>query len=628
MSDEKVTRLVKTEGTTRVLEMNDGSVVERTGGSVAWRNNNPGNMKFGYADSADTTVKTSRTKDQALHDAQKLYKGVVALDQWGNAVFESREAGRAAQIQLLERKMGGKTVEEAMRVYSSKDYSGETNYSAQADYIFKYGDRHGVDLRNKKVGDMSDKEKAALADGIAGFEGWKVGQTKQVSGPTREAPQTTPQTPDKTTPEVPGKTPTSTPTKAALPSAAILNEAEEHFLRGGKRYEYGRPDHPRPGRDSSRLERDNDGDGKLGVDCSAFVWRSLKNAGYDVKGDNAAGFTTAKLFNGGTTTPYAKEHFDVVSAADARKPGGNLKPGDILMFSSKDGQHVGIFKGYDEKGQIKFVGSQGSTGPAEVTIKPGGYWDGGGTKIVGALRAKPEFQVRQPLHGNPDGTTQPEKAQTTTPASRSALADGKLSFGEKGADVKGLQESLIKLGIKDDGGKLLTGTGNYGEHTKQAVANFQKANGIEPTGVADKATLDAIGKKLPDGKVTVEKAEITGVLPKDKPTAPLVSDAGHPNNALYAAIGKQLPAGTKPEAIANITLQAMENGITSPDKLKGVMTQGSDVYVTGTTPGFRAKVDLEAPTPSMQAMSDHMKGQTDEEKRRQSQVQTPAAITV
>ena len=98
MSDEKIKRLVHTEGKTRTLEMDDGSVVEREGGSVSWRNNNPGNLKFAYAGSADRTDHAVRTREQALADAQKRYRGVVGLDQWGNAVFESYEAGRAAKM--------------------------------------------------------------------------------------------------------------------------------------------------------------------------------------------------------------------------------------------------------------------------------------------------------------------------------------------------------------------------------------------------------------------------------------------------------------------------------------------------------------------------------------------------
>src|SRR5512141_1776895 len=104
MSSEKIRRLVASQGKVRVVEMDDGSITERQGGSVSWRNNNPGNLKLEFVGSADKTVKTARTRERAVRDAKTFYQGVVDLDQWGNVIFESYEAGRAAKIRLLEKK--------------------------------------------------------------------------------------------------------------------------------------------------------------------------------------------------------------------------------------------------------------------------------------------------------------------------------------------------------------------------------------------------------------------------------------------------------------------------------------------------------------------------------------------
>ena len=49
----KITGLIRTEGKTRVYQVDDGSVETREGGTVSWRDNNPGNLKFEYAGSAD-----------------------------------------------------------------------------------------------------------------------------------------------------------------------------------------------------------------------------------------------------------------------------------------------------------------------------------------------------------------------------------------------------------------------------------------------------------------------------------------------------------------------------------------------------------------------------------------------
>jgi peptidoglycan hydrolase-like protein with peptidoglycan-binding domain len=178
MGNGTVRRLIEAQGTTRTFEMSDGSVIERSEGSVSWRNNNPGNLKFEYSGSADKTVKTTRSREKALADARRRYEGVVDLDQWGNVIFESYEAGRAAKIHLLRRNHNDRTIEDMLQSYSRADYSGAVNHKAQAEFIYREGARHGFELHGKTIGAMTDVEIAALADGIKGFEGWRVGKTR------------------------------------------------------------------------------------------------------------------------------------------------------------------------------------------------------------------------------------------------------------------------------------------------------------------------------------------------------------------------------------------------------------------------------------------------------------------
>ena len=57
------------------------------------------------------------------------------------------------------------------------------------------------------------------------------------------------------------------------------------------------------------------------------------------------------------------------------------------------------------------------------------------------------------------------------------------------------------------------------------------------------------------------------------------------------------------ETAAHVTLQAKQNGIDSADKLQNVTVQDGKAFVMGTTPGFRAAVDLNQPAPPLEQTS-------------------------
>ena len=61
-------------------------------------------------------------------------------------------------------------------------------------------------------------------------------------------------------------------------------------------------------------------------------------------------------------------------------------------------------------------------------------------------------------------------------------------MGSRGDAVKSLQQKLIDLGY-------LSGSadGVFGEGTKRALMAFQSAKGLTASGVADSATLNALG---------------------------------------------------------------------------------------------------------------------------------------
>jgi peptidoglycan hydrolase-like protein with peptidoglycan-binding domain len=359
-------------------------------------------------------------------------------------------------------------------------------------------------------------------------------------------------------------------------SKDIYEQAEHHFFETDAKFEYGRPDQRMknnthdngPGlTDTSRTEQDNDHDGYRGVDCSSFVWRGLKNAGYDVGNEP---FSTHALFEGKQVTSYARNHFDVVPGSDAAKKNGPLQQGDIIMLKMHPGstQHVAIFKGYDKDGSIQFIGSQTSTGPAEVTMTDGKYWQKN-WEVVGALRAKPEFKTHeaQPLDGRAapaaehPAVAKPAShghAQPAHAAAPSAAAHGTaLRHGDKNDHVQAMQERLNQLGYKDERGHALIADGDFGKHTKSAIERFQREHGLEVDGVAGKQTMDA--------------------LKHAQAKAPGIEDPTHPGHTLYKQAQTAVHAldaqqGRTPDEASNrlaaaTAVSAHANGLSRVDQV-------------------------------------------------------------
>lgn len=394
-------------------------------------------------------------------------------------------------------------------------------------------------------------------------------------------------------------------------SRAIYDEAYRHFLADGNRFEYGRGDMRRSNSegnrrtDSSRTEQDLDGDGLRGVDCSSFVWRGLRNAGYGVP---ATPFSTHALFNGDAVTRYSREHFNVISAAEARRDNGNLQPGDILLFKEKGstGQHVGIFKGYDAGGRIQFIGSQVSTGPAVASAGRGSYWNGGEFEIVGALRAKPEFQVREPLHANQARTQAPRamsEPANERPATGSALrassadADGRLEPGERGPAVAELQKRLADLGYRGADGKPLDNHGNFDGNTKHALQQFQREHGLQGLGVAGLKTGLALAR--------AESA--------------LMSHPSHPQHALYTQVLEKVHAEERARGLASghhsqriaaaLAVECLREGITRVDRVEvnadNSLVRAVQVGAMRDEPGLNRATDgISVPQAARQALAE------------------------
>src|SRR5690606_11839575 len=81
-----------------------------------------------------------------------------------------------------------------------------------------------------------------------------------------------------------------------------------------------------------------------------------------------------------------------------------------------------------------------------------------------------------------------------------SAAPGNLRAGDRGPAVAALQEQLDKLGYKDAQGQPLARDGVFGDATRHAVQDMQRAQGLKPDGVVgpqSRAAMEALSHSQP-----------------------------------------------------------------------------------------------------------------------------------
>jgi peptidoglycan hydrolase-like protein with peptidoglycan-binding domain len=110
-------------------------------------------------------------------------------------------------------------------------------------------------------------------------------------------------------------------------------------------------------------------------------------------------------------------------------------------------------------------------------------------------------------------TATPAPSQAPGPAITPNKRYEKVQFGDKGTNVKKLQNRLIELGFMPKG----SADGQYGYQTYNAVKDFQRANYLEVDGVAGPMTLTYLYENpdiiTPAGPTSVPTATPTPTLP-------------------------------------------------------------------------------------------------------------------
>ncbi|RZM71264.1 hypothetical protein C3B51_22740 [Pseudoalteromonas rubra] len=136
-----------------VMEYGDGSKVVRSGGSRAWRNNNPGNLR---------------------NTRFSINRGSIG-EAGGFAVFPTDEAGRAALVDLLNTRTYQRlTINEAINRYAPSIENNTRNYQT---LIQRFTGLSG----QTQMSTLSSTQINGVANAIGRVEGWTVGNVSDRS---------------------------------------------------------------------------------------------------------------------------------------------------------------------------------------------------------------------------------------------------------------------------------------------------------------------------------------------------------------------------------------------------------------------------------------------------------------
>jgi len=138
------------------VRMSDGFVYRRTGGTLSWRYNNPGNIKYG--------------KFARSHKAVGRGWG----SHGGHAVFPDYKTGRWAKKVLLftpVRKYYNLTIREALSYYAPRGDNNNPDRYAR----FIVNRTQGVSLETR-LRNMNDMQQEQMLTAMEKFEGWKPGK--------------------------------------------------------------------------------------------------------------------------------------------------------------------------------------------------------------------------------------------------------------------------------------------------------------------------------------------------------------------------------------------------------------------------------------------------------------------
>ncbi|WP_082061908.1 peptidoglycan-binding protein [Xanthomonas sp. GPE 39] len=219
-----------------------------------------------------------------------------------------------------------------------------------------------------------------------------------------------------------------------------------------------------------------------------------------------------------------------------------------------------------------------------------------------------------------------------------------LEPGDRSVAVQSLQQHLQSIGATDHDGKAIQDDKDYGPRTQQAVENFQRWAGREPTGIADPGTLEALHThaQFATRQKTQDLATDRHLAGQAKPAPSHLTDAvaersNPPRPDLATAQQQAAPKALEPYSSPNSPLHALYaqtkttmegRGISVSEErmhqlvgkmaLQGMNTGGkNDFVVKGDTlygrnldvPYNHFMLDMSEPAPSVQSTLQHVQTQ-------------------
>jgi len=136
---------------TVAIPQDDGSYEIRRGGTLTWRNNNPGALKY--------------KRDQTARE-----DGAVGIDDEGFAIFPSYETGKAAALTSLRKKTG--TLDEAIKAWAPKSENDTPRYQR---FIQSQTGLSG----DTRLDTLTQPQLELVYNAIKRYEGWKAGDPPQ-----------------------------------------------------------------------------------------------------------------------------------------------------------------------------------------------------------------------------------------------------------------------------------------------------------------------------------------------------------------------------------------------------------------------------------------------------------------